>query len=212
MFFTDVGLQQSTDLWIARYKASRLGADQPIADYCTGIGGDLLGFAERAPCSGWDQSAESVCLANANLHALALDSPAGVSIGKVEEHPPSANEAWHLDPDRRTDGRRSTQLRWHSPGPETVDKWLTASPSGALKLAPASTVPDSWAQQAELEWISRDRECRQQVVWFGGLATQAGHRRATLISSQAEDSVAGTFSGSPSEMAEITEDVGRVPL
>ena len=209
MFFTDVGLQQSTDLWIARYKASRLDADQPIVDYCTGIGGDLVGFAERALCSGWDMSPEIVCLANANLRAAIPDHKGEVRLGSVEEHRPTASDVWHLDPDRRTDGRRSTQLRWHSPGPETVDKWLTASPSGALKLAPASTVPDSWAQQAELEWISRDRECRQQVVWFGKLANQPGQRRATLVSSYQGGSVAGTFTGSPTEMAEITEDVGE---
>lgn len=207
MFFTDVGLQQSTDFWIARYKSLRLGADQPIVDYCTGIGGDLLGFAERAPCSGWDQAAEIVCLANANLRAAIPAHKGKVRIGSVEEYPPTANDVWHLDPDRRTDGRRSTQLQWHSPGPETVDEWLTASPSGAIKLAPASTVPDSWAQQAELEWISRDRECRQQAVWFGRLANQSGQRRATLVSSQEDGSVAGTFAGSPTEMAEITDEV-----
>src|SRR3954467_7412065 len=49
MFFTRVGLEQATDQWVSRYKASRFtveraGASPPpflIADLCCGIGGDL---------------------------------------------------------------------------------------------------------------------------------------------------------------------------
>ena len=46
MFFTPIGLQQSTDQWIAAYKAGRLAewvaSGGELADLCCGIGGDLL--------------------------------------------------------------------------------------------------------------------------------------------------------------------------
>ncbi len=32
-----------------------------------------------------------------------------------------------------------------------------------------------------IEWISRDRECRQLVAWFGRLAKSPGQRRATIV-------------------------------
>src|SRR5262249_7386606 len=52
---------------------------------------------------------------------------------------------------------------------------------GAVKLAPAAEVPERWSAEAELEWITRDRECRQQVAWFGALATAPAMRRATVV-------------------------------
>jgi len=106
-----------------------------------------------------------------------------LQVGHVEHQMPLPNDLWHLDPDRRVDGRRSTQVQWHSPGPEVVDRWLQAAPQGILKLAPAACVPDRWQREAELQWISRDRECRQLVVWFGELATAPGLHRATALKS-----------------------------
>ena len=40
---------------------------------------------------------------------------ARVRSGSVEQHPPTLEQQWHLDPDRRTDGRRSTHVEWDSP-------------------------------------------------------------------------------------------------
>jgi hypothetical protein len=54
-------------------------------------------------------------------------------------------------------------------------------PHAAVKLAPATEVPDCWADRCELEWISRDRECRQLVAWHGDLARSPGRRRATIL-------------------------------
>lgn len=209
MFFTDVGLQQSTDLRIARYKASRFPQDADIVDYCTGVGGDLLALAERGTVSGWDSSAEVATLANANLIAANSDTLSKVHVGSAEAHLPDAQQFWHLDPDRRVDGRRSTQLKWHSPGPEVVDSWVASSSSGALKVAPASETPEDWEQQSEREWISRDRECRQQVIWFGELAESPGMRRATRIASESPTEQRATFVGESDESASKTDSVSQ---
>ena len=186
MFFTEVGLQQATDIWIARHKTNRFPDGRLVRDYCSGIGGDLIALAERRPVIGFDRS-EIVCeLARANLGVTQTSYSSEVKLADIQDHPPAADTLWHLDPDRRNDGQRSTQLHWHSPPPELIDDWLATSPHGAVKLAPATRVPQHWEAQAELEWISRDRECRQQLAWFGALAGEACRRRATVVTRNGE--------------------------
>lgn len=201
MFFTDIGLQQATDRWVAAYKAQRFSADQQIVDYCCGIGGDLLALAGRAPTIGWDRAPEIAIFATANMRAWQCE--ADVRTGLVEEHPPQPDVQWHLDPDRRVDGRRSIQFQWHSPSEEIIQSWLQRSPSGAIKLAPAAELSEEWQASAELEWISRDRECRQQVAWLGDLARSPGKRRATLVTPETHAS----FVGEPDVPAEIADSV-----
>ncbi len=181
MFFGDIALQQATDLTTARYKASRVSEGVAVADYCCGIGGDLLAFAERGPATGWDWSAELAHLANANLLAAGLSNRSRVCVGDVAKQTPATNEVWHLDPDRRVDGRRSTQLQWHSPGPELIDRWLKTNPDGIVKLAPATAVPRAWSEIAECEWVTQNRQCRQQITWFGALASARGKHTATVL-------------------------------
>jgi hypothetical protein len=59
---------------------------------------------------------------------------------------------------------------------------LKQQPAGAIKLAPAARLPESWLREAECEWISRGGECRQLMAWFGPLARQPGVRAATVLS------------------------------
>ncbi|MEM8947381.1 MAG: hypothetical protein AAGD11_19560 [Planctomycetota bacterium] len=210
MFFTDVGLQQSTDLWVARYKASRIDDTCSIADYCTGIGGDLVGLADVGPTRGCDATPELALMASANARVAETSFPADVTNDHAENRPPTSEEIWHLDPDRRTNDRRSTQLQWHSPDPAIVDRWLLSSHNGILKLAPATRVPTVWATQAEREWISRDRQCRQQVVWFGQLATSPGCHRASTVMVNKDGTVeSASFTGLPDGEAPSSAEVGR---
>lgn len=185
MFFTELALQQATDLWTASYKASRLKNDQPVHDYCCGLGGDLMALARRGPAVGWDRSAEMAHLATANLDVLGASEHSQVRVQEIEAMAPLPGEVWHLDPDRRSSGRRSTQMEWHSPGPEFIEHLRKIAPDGVLKLAPATEVPEPWNQEAEREWISWNRQCRQQVIWFGALAQQSCLRRATVVTKTA---------------------------
>lgn len=180
MFFTRTLLEQATDLWTARYKAQRLAAfgAASLCDYCCGAGGDLLALAERGPAVGWDQSDIACLLAEANLRGAAA---VAIQRGDVEQCMPDEGEAWHLDPDRRPTGRRSTAVEKYSPGPALIDRWRQVHSRGAVKLAPAAEAPDSWHADAEIEWITHDRQCRQQVAWFSPIPAAAGRRRATLV-------------------------------
>lgn len=216
MFFAPTLLEQATDAGIARYKASRFTAAAPgrrINDYCCGLGGDLMALAAVAPCVGWDRSETACLLANANLQATGGSANGSEArCADVATLTPAPDEPWHVDPDRRASGTRSTQMSLQSPGPETIERWLSSSTDGAVKLAPATDPPTSWQQTAELEWITSQRECRQLVAWFGKLATAPGQRRATRIDSAAGESVslaAATFVGEVDRPCDAASAPGR---
>jgi len=216
MFFAPTLLEQATDRWIAAYKASRLAAAAPratIHDACCGLGGDLMALARVGPCIGWDLSQVACLLAEANLRVVdrEIAGEASVRLADVEQLSPAADELWHIDPDRRAGGKRTTAVERYLPGPALIDRWLTTGPSGAVKLAPASDVPSHWQSQASLEWITNNRECRQLVVWFGRLATAPGNRRATIVAAcgdRAKPQAAGTFEGT----ANVPCEASRQPL
>jgi hypothetical protein len=63
---------------------------------------------------------------------------------------------------------------------------LAQNEHAAVKLSPATTLEPSIEARAELEWISRARECRQLVAWFGRLASEQGRRRATVLGAAGE--------------------------
>jgi len=181
MLFTRVGLEQATDEVTAAYKATRFPAGR-VADLCCGIGGDLQALAARGPALAVDCDAVTAFLAQHNSAVLAsAGQDVRVVCTQVESLSVADCTAWHLDPDRRADGTRSTQLEYFAPGPEVVARLREEQPCGAIKLAPATMVPAAWAASAELEWISRRGECRQLVAWFGGPTAEQGIRRATVL-------------------------------
>ena len=214
MFFLAQTLEQATDIHVARYKARRFPAGQRVADLCCGIGGDSIALAERGPITAVDSDEANVLLAEANirnlLHQEETDSGHAFLAGDVTHFNVGTCGAWHLDPDRRASGRRTTRIESYAPGLETVERLRIECGEGAVKLAPATQVPESWEQEAELEWIARDRQCRQQVAWFGCLAHTPGQRRATLLRTvPGEPPRVGTIVGAPGDRSPVTDRIGR---
>lgn len=184
MFFTLLGLEQATDEWVAAYKASRfasLAGRGKLADMCCGIGGDLLALGALGSSVGVDRDPIAAFLAAANARAAGLGELVTLRTCEIDTLDAGDFAAWHIDPDRRSSGKRTTALDWSSPGVDVVERLLAASPHAAVKLAPAAAAPPSWEERCELEWISRDRQCRQLVAWHGDLAQQPGKRRATML-------------------------------
>ncbi len=186
--YTRLGLEQATDAIVAAYKARRFRHGEPVADLCCGIGGDLVALAGRGPTIGVERDPLVALLAEANLRMAEAENgentvrfPCGVVVANAAEFSVAGYGGWHIDPDRRPDGRRTTRVELHEPGPEVIDRLRRDCGTGAVKLAPAAVLPEHWPPEGELEWISRDRHCRQLVVWFGDLAEYPGHRRATLL-------------------------------
>jgi hypothetical protein len=206
MFFLPILLEQATDRWISRYKALRfakVAPDAVIHDFCCGIGGDLLALAQENPSRGYDLSREACLVASANIRAL-CDAPVtertAIHQSNVEDLTPAPGDLWHVDPDRRATGQRSTTIEHHAPGPATINRWLAHAPDSAVKFAPATDPPSAWEQEAEFEWITSNRECRQLVVWFGALAAAPGQRRATIVdtsTNHSETPAIATFTGEP---------------
>lgn len=214
MFFTRTLLEQATDLWIAAYKARRLSGLGEIADLCCGIGGDLLGFAGAGRACGLDSSPTARLLAEHNLtavHGGTAGRRAEVRLGDVQNAELERDQPWHVDPDRRATGRRRTDFAGLLPGPEVIARLSKISARGAVKLAPATQLPDAWSERTELEWISRDRQCRQLVAWLEGATAAPGTRRATCITPQndATQPRADSFVGDPNDEGPIASHPGR---
>ncbi len=213
MFFLAQTLEQATDIHVARYKAGRFPTGQRVADLCCGLGGDSITLAERGPITAVDRDEATTLLAQANLRNLVEgrgdDAGHEFHVGDVTEFSVGSFAAWHLDPDRRASGRRTTQLASYAPGLETMNRLRSECEEGAVKLAPATDVPESWQEQAELEWIGRDRQCRQQVAWFGGLARSPGLRRASVLRVKSgEPPTIATIVGQSGIRSPIAEQVG----
>lgn len=217
MFFLAQAFQQATDIIVARYKAGRFPPGVRIADLCCGIGGDLMALAERGPVTAVDRDQVTILFAEANLRAtVGLGKENWVNEFRLEDAATFSVEpfaTWHLDPDRRASGRRTTQLAAYAPGLETIDRLLAERGDGAVKLAPATIVPQWWEERAELEWIGRDRQCRQQVAWFGKLARLPGFRRATVLRSGPDGRpTTATFAGDPRIRPPLAGQIGQFVL
>ena len=203
MFFTRKLLEQSTDEQIASYKASRFPSDQPVADLCCGIGGDALALLGRGPCQAVDLDPVATLLIEANcrvLQAGELTCEVADVRAVVERLTCSA---WHIDPDRRVAAQRTSQAVYSEPSLDVIQALFQHVEAGAIKLAPGAELTDDWIDEksVELEWIGSRRECRQQVVWLGGLARNAGQRTATVVDRQGE---CHSFTGDPELEVDVT--------
>ncbi len=202
MRFSPLALQQATDHKIARYKSERFVGRKNVADLCCGLGGDLRALGEALArqfppgrVTGVDAQQAMVELAEYNCRHLENVS---VHAGTVEEFDLHGYCAWHLDPDRRPDGHRTTRAEFARPGVETIERLRHQCEDGAIKMAPGAFFPESWQREAELEWIGHRRQCRQLVSWFGSLARAEGMCRATVVEHSEDDRlVTHTFEGSP---------------
>ncbi len=207
MFFTRLGLEQATDHWVASHKARRFADHGPVADLCCGIGGDLLALAAAGPTTGVDRDDVAACYARANARAAGVSEQVSLRIGEIDGFDACAFAAWQIDPDRRPAGHRTSALEWSSPSAECVERLLAVNSNAAIKLAPAADAPASWVDRYELEWISRDRQCRQLVAWHGTLARDPGVRRATVLST--DGSVAQSVTGPPNQPLQYAPQLGR---
>jgi SAM-dependent methyltransferase len=215
MFFTSRALEQATDEIVAAHKAARFSAPSRVFDLCCGVGGDLLALARRGETLGFDRDPIMATIATANARLL-LDETTDVECPKrcpevhvcdVAALDVAQCDAWHIDPDRRASGRRTTLVDLHEPSTEVIEQLLAQNTHAAIKLAPAARMPAVWSERAELEWISRGRECRQLVAWFGDLARDASERRATVLGRTAGE--VRSFTGTPHLEPPRAERVGR---
>ncbi|MFT5526060.1 MAG: hypothetical protein ACI9HK_004031 [Pirellulaceae bacterium] len=177
MFFTRKGLEQATDQWLAQYKAQRFSKASRIVDLCCGVGGDLRYLARLAPSIGFELDGPTAVLAGGNGIP---DASYQVTNTDAASWLPEPGDYWHADPDRRSAGKRHSQVAGYQPGEEQILKWFAKAPHGAVKIAPAAIPPDNWLDY-EIEYLGTQGECRQQMIWSGDLAEYPQRTRATII-------------------------------
>lgn len=178
MFFERTLLEQATDERLASYKAHRFGRCPSIVDVCTGLGGDLISLADTRLAVGVDAGWLATCLAEANCRINGVEA----SVHRCQAQEFAVHqEAWvHVDPDRRVDGRRSTTLDRFSPDTAYLHELVLRQRNVAIKLAPATRVPDNW-QTPQRQWLGDRQECKQQIAWFGETVDGDKPKAATAI-------------------------------
>ena len=185
MLFTRLGLQQTTDAGIATYKADlirKLAADtQHVTDLCCGIGGDLQAFSQHFAVTGVDQDSMLCQLAR---HNATLNYGKAVNTIPADVTEFTLDTDWvHLDPDRRHDGLRHTDIQSFAPDlpfmNHLIDQVGKSIKGILIKLAPATQIPDAWVDKCQLQWLQSRNECRQQLALFTPL-TVDNHKRSAV--------------------------------
>ncbi len=181
LFFTKEGLEQSTSESIADYRASRFPSGGRVFDACSGVGGDSLALLRHSEVVAVDTNpvaltclrlnAEVVCPERtAHLYTLCAD----VTTLKLSR----GYTAAFVDPSRRTEGqfgerRRVRSSADYSPPLEWVQSLRASIPDVVVKISPAVDEGVLREQtEAQVEFISVKGECREAVLWFGGLAKE----------------------------------------
>jgi hypothetical protein len=205
LFFTLQGLEQATDDVLAAYKAERFAQSGMLADLCCGVGGDAMALGQGHAITIVDRDPISCLFACVNT----VRGGASVERSYVEdvsaEHLLDCS-AWHIDPDRRASGSRTSRVELGDPGVTVIDALLNECREAAVKLAPAAEMPLHWSAECEREWIETRGECRQQVAWFGRLGEAAGQHAATIVEPNGE---ASTFVCPPGTQLPVVGSLGK---
>ena len=211
---TPEALEQATHARVAKHKATRFAQHgaKHIYDLCAGIGGDALALAQRAPVTAVELSpVRALCLrfnAQDRPPAFPLEVRTENLENLIDSLPP---DTWiHIDPSRRSAGRRSPRFADLIPGPDVLERIFTfaragwaegaravgargarvrcgaaqgvrAGARGAVKLSPA--VDFASLPPGHLELISHEGTVVQALLWLGTDQTP-DHRTATILSAE----------------------------
>ncbi len=181
MYFTREGLEQSSGEVISKYRANRFAPWLTVADFCCGLGGDLIGLAESHRVIGVDLDPLRLAMARENLRAYGrLEAAELVQADAVEFRRPDVRAVF-FDPDRRADGERHVSLAKYQPSIARVLAGLPGDFPVGIKIAPGIPRHEIEPFDGEAEFISVAGELKECVLWLGPLKTV--RRRATALPS-----------------------------
>ncbi|XZE22305.1 class I SAM-dependent methyltransferase [Pirellulaceae bacterium SH449] len=166
-FWTRTLLEQASDRWCANETAADFPSHAEVVDICCGAGADTLALAARCKSvRAIDAAATSVHLlkANAKLQNRSIQS----SCQLAEEVTLHAHDYLHIDPDRRTTGKRVTAVEGLQPSWPTVRRLVEEAGGSSIKVAPATPWSELEILPEVVRFLSRDRSVRQQR-WLWGL-------------------------------------------
>jgi hypothetical protein len=178
MFFTTRGYEQATSERLAEFKSRLVPEGSKILDLCCGIGGDLASFTSRHAATGLDL--DPLMCEYARRNATLRQSPTpGVVCADALAHDWEGYDLIHIDPDRRYQQRTTDPRFIHPPLKQILER--AAGRPLAIKLAPATKLPDELKPRLHREWIGEGRECKQQVAWLNFEPRATGRKSATLV-------------------------------
>jgi len=164
-------------------------------------------LADQGRCLGIDIDPVSALLANANCQRLGRAT--GIAqVGDARRPALETGVLWHIDPDRRAQGTRSIHAEFWEPDADALRRLIAQRPDGAIKLAPASILPEDFPPEAEREWIGQPRSCRQQIVWIGNLSRHPSMHTATVLARNASDDPM-SITGSPDQEVAVAANLGN---
>lgn len=179
-------LEQATSARVAQYKAQRiaeLAQPEIVLDLCCGIGGDMLALAGISPVIAADISAVRAWMARTNAIEFPRKHPVLVVRADIGMFPVRITPKCfaHIDPARRSAGKRGNEFASMHPGPAVIASMLQKVSSSIIKLSPAvnfSTLPTG-----HLELISERGTVVQALLWTGAVGAELGEntRTATVI-------------------------------
>lgn len=183
---TPEALEQATALAVAIHKTARfaqLPTAQTILDLCCGIGADTLALTQKFPAAAIDLSETRTFLATQNTRSTIHASRSTILTQDITTHPLPLASAFHIDPARRSAGRRSHEWADLIPSPSFLLSLLQKIPAGCIKLSPAVTFAD--LPPGHIELISHHRTTVQALLWIGPYSELFGptSRSATIIDS-----------------------------
>ena len=218
MWLTRQGLEQATPELVALHKATRFkdaaGSD-PVWDLCCGIGGDAIALSMVRGVIAVDADLAQTLRTELNVglyHERATGGPAASGTQAVRGHRLETRVAdvttldltgalVHIDPDRRTHGRRTLRLEQYAPPLDWFQQLTRTARGGAIKVSPASNFGGKFPD-AEIELISLDGECKEATIWFGELRSDAPWRATALPSGD-------TLAGHPLDAPTDVRPIGR---
>jgi len=179
MLFTRDGLEQASAEPLAAHRARRFARIPLVADLGCGIGGDLVALAREAAVVGVDLDPVRLGFARHNLAVHGLEGRAGLVCADVRTWVPEA-PVYFLDPSRRTERRKGIlTLEGVSPPFSFVRTLFARAPDLCVKTSPLVRREAVGDLEPEFEYVSFRGECREAVLWTGGLRTAPG--RATIL-------------------------------
>ncbi len=187
MFFTKPLLEQASSEPVAAYRAARFVAAgfKEVQDPCCGMGADTIALAKaglKVFAADKNDIAAHYAQVNAKLAGVADRTEFRIA-DCLEELPPPGPIM--LDPARRRGSRRIMNPADWSPAPEIVGALLAGREGACLKLSPAvemETLLALFPTPDEIEIISFRGEAKENVFWYGKLASGTP-RRATILPS-----------------------------
>ena len=180
-YFTRKGVEQASPYFVAEYRARRIAEQFPkcnILDATCSIGADSLAFARAGlqPIA-CDLDLFLLRCARENLKDAGFEPRV---LQADAAFPAVQAEIYFADPDRRAEGKRTSNPEHWSPKLSQVIEAARRFSAGVVKMPPALEMDRTeLPERASVSWISYDRRLFETTLWLGDLARTA--RREAVV-------------------------------